>query len=328
MSQVFDTLLLLALPASGKSEVRTFLTAKEPAAFHMGDTVQLDDYPYVHLQILVDKALAKLGHAQVFHQTDAGGAQNGPFHDVHELGGLVELLNDDYLALRRGQPDRPADPARRLLERFDAASVRAGGRAKFTSMSADLVTQIADAIREPAREYSDELAASFPKSLDGRTVVIEFARGGPATGHLPLPPGYGYAGSLPRLAPELLSRASVLYIRVDPAESRRKNRERARPDGDGSILFHGTPESVMESEYAACDMMYLVEQSDLPDTLRIERDGRAFHLPVAVFDNRTDLTTFTREPEASWSEANMKALHDGLKGACDRLWAAQGSRAK
>jgi len=54
MAEVFDTLLLLALPASGKSEVRTYLTARDPARFHMGPTVQLDDYPYVHLQIRAD----------------------------------------------------------------------------------------------------------------------------------------------------------------------------------------------------------------------------------------------------------------------------------
>ena len=47
MSKTFDAVLLLALPASGKSEVRRYLAHVPPAAcrddFHMGPTVQLDD---------------------------------------------------------------------------------------------------------------------------------------------------------------------------------------------------------------------------------------------------------------------------------------------
>ena len=52
-SEIIDILLLLALPASGKSEVRRYLANLTPAQcrddFHLGPTVQLDDYPYVHM---------------------------------------------------------------------------------------------------------------------------------------------------------------------------------------------------------------------------------------------------------------------------------------
>ena len=50
MSDPLDVVLLLAIPASGKSEVRRYLcsvTLQECIdQFHMGPTLQLDDYPY------------------------------------------------------------------------------------------------------------------------------------------------------------------------------------------------------------------------------------------------------------------------------------------
>ena len=68
---LFDTLLLLALPASGKSEVRKFMregTAAEAAAnYHLGDTVQLDDFPYVHFLRCCDDALVSLGAPRAFY---------------------------------------------------------------------------------------------------------------------------------------------------------------------------------------------------------------------------------------------------------------------
>ena len=46
---VFDVVLLVALPASGKSEVRNFMANIEPERlqreFHIGENLQLDDFP-------------------------------------------------------------------------------------------------------------------------------------------------------------------------------------------------------------------------------------------------------------------------------------------
>ena len=60
MAEILDVLLLLALPASGKSEVRRYLASLTPEQcrrdFHMGPTVQLDDYPYVHMMRQKKKA--------------------------------------------------------------------------------------------------------------------------------------------------------------------------------------------------------------------------------------------------------------------------------
>jgi len=322
MSDCFHTLLLLALPASGKSEVRTFLDQRDPVAFHMGPTVQLDDYPYVHLQLLVDEALVAMGEERLYHHPDPKGQRNGPFIDSFDMGGLVQLLNDDYHELLTGIADRPESPARRLLERFDAASERAGAKAKLRLLSDSVRAKLEVAMQNEATAFYEAKAKNVPASLQGRTIVIEFARGGPNTGTMPLPPGYGYKDSLNQLSPEILANAAVLYIWVDAEESRRKNIERARPNGVDSILFHGTPESVMDQEYGACDMTSLIQMSDAPGTLTIETATKVFYVPVARFDNRRDLTTFLRKDPSDWTEAEVAGIHDSLKEACDHLWAA------
>ena len=65
MDRPIDTILLTALPASGKSEVRRYLAELDPEAvregFHMGETVQLDDYPYVHMMRRISEELIQLG---------------------------------------------------------------------------------------------------------------------------------------------------------------------------------------------------------------------------------------------------------------------------
>ena len=72
MTKLLDTLLLLALPASGKSEVRKYLDGLSPEQcreeFHTGRTVQLDDYPYVHFMHRIDDELFKRGQPYVFYK--------------------------------------------------------------------------------------------------------------------------------------------------------------------------------------------------------------------------------------------------------------------
>ena len=64
MTNKLDTVLLLALPASGKSETRTYLKSLSAEQclrdFHLGSTVQLDDFPYVHLMRRIDEELAAM----------------------------------------------------------------------------------------------------------------------------------------------------------------------------------------------------------------------------------------------------------------------------
>lgn len=319
MAEIFDTLLLLALPASGKSEVRNFLTNKDPELFHMGETIQLDDYPYVHIQLVIDEALKAMGEPRIYHHEDDAGGRNGPFINAYDWSALIELLNEDYHEILVGKAENPKFAAIRLFERLDAASVRVGGEAKIAALSPEVRSHLEEKLESEARELFDDKIKNVLKSREGKTIVIEFSRGGPV-GVRPLPEHYGYAGSLPCLSDELLKRAAILYIWVTPEESRRKNRDRARPGEDKSILFHGTPESVMLQDYGSDDMLELMEASDRENMLKIVKGDRVFYVPVSRFDNRRDLTTFARKDPKDWKPEEIQALDDGIRDAALKLW--------
>ncbi len=319
MAEIFDTLLLLALPASGKSEVRNFLTNKDPELFHMGETIQIDDYPYVHIQLVIDEALKEMGEPRIYHSEDDAGGRNGPFLDSYDWPALIELLNEDYHEILMGKAENPKYAAIRLFERLDAAAVRVGGVAKIAQLSPAVRAKLEEKLEDEARELFDDKIKNVLKSREGKTIVIEFSRGGPA-GVRPLPEHYGYVASLPALSDELLKRAAILYIWVTPEESRRKNRDRARPGEDKSILFHGTPESVMLQDYGSDDMVELMEASDKEGCLHIEKNGRVYYVPVACFDNRKDLTTFARKDPSEWKKEEIDALDNGIRDVALKLW--------
>jgi hypothetical protein len=317
MSRLLDTVLLLALPASGKSEVRTFLANLPEAVcrddFHMGPTVQLDDYPYVHMMRRVDEVLRGAGRDGVYFQ-----ANDRPFQDPRDWGTLIELLNEDFTALTTRPSFGGESAARHVMARMDAAADRAGSAPKVAPLPAEVHDLLARELEPEFRKLVDDLEAAWT-DLDGRTIVIEFARGGPEGATMPLPAPLGYAHSLARLSPEILERASILYIWVTPEESRRKNVERTDPNDPGSILNHGVPEAVMRGDYGCDDMAHLIETSDRPGTVRVAAHDRVFHVPVARFDNRVDRTTFVRKGPANWTAAEVALLQAGLEQALDQL---------
>jgi len=190
----------------------------------------------------------------------------------------------------------------------------------------DARAEVAKALEAEARAMLDEKVKGYPASLDGKTLVIEFARGGPQGSSMPLRDPLGYEASLARLAPAILERATILYVWVTPEESRRKNAARANPDDPGSILHHGVPIEVMLNDYGCDDMDWLEAHSERAGTLAVRAHGRTFHLPIARFDNRVDKTSFVRADRAAWRAEDVRALHAGLKGALDKLAAAPKGR--
>ena len=315
MNNVIDTLLLLALPASGKSEVRKYLAWLSPEKcrddFGVGPNVQLDDFPYVHFMRRVDETLEKLGKTRLYyHGPDRG------FREGRDWGTLIELVNQDREALE-ARPPTPSKgaAARYLLARLDEAATKAGVKPRLAALDGDTRAKVAEALDREAGRLLRDLAEARPDSLAGKTIVIEFARGGPEGSTMPLPAPFGYGYSLAMLSPRILERSSVLYIWVTPEESRRKNVARTDPNDPGSILHHGVPESVMRGDYGCDDMEWLLGQSDRPNTIRIQAHGKTWTLPVGRFDNRVDRTSFIRADPKKWAAADVQALHDGLKEA-------------
>lgn len=326
MSKVLDTVLLLALPASGKSEVRHYLDGLTHEQcveeFHMGETLQLDDYPYVHFMHRIDDELYKRGWDYVFYK-----GPHRPFINEFEWGTLIHLLNEDYRDLMENKITETDSAANLLFDRIDAARELAGIDPELGEVPYRIRMEVAAVLEEEVREELDRKNKVCAQDRKGKTVVIEAARGGPNGAAFPLTPPHGYQYSLTQFSNEILDTASILYVWVTPAESRRKNIERGKPDEQGSILHHSVPMEVMLAQYGCDDMDYLLGESDKDDTIKLQRlevvqEGgekvykmRTWNIPVGRFDNRNDLTSFLRKDKKDWADQEVSAIHNGLKEA-------------
>ncbi|MDF1596538.1 MAG: hypothetical protein P1T08_10665 [Acidimicrobiia bacterium] len=311
---MIEVLLLLALPASGKSEIRRYLdtlsAGERMETFGLRPMVQLDDFPYVHLMRRISEEAEHLGVAPPFF------AGPGPFIDQRDWGTLIHLINQDYAALS-GPGSQETSAGRWLVRRMVNAREAAGAGPSFDFLDTAVVRHIEESIDGEARLLLEEVSAR--RLEPGGTVLIEFARGGPAGSSCPLPAPFGYQYSLSLLAAPILERSAALYIWVTPEESRQKNRERSIPGEEGSILHHGVPEQVMMDDYGMDDFRWLMSQSPLDGTIEVKSGDRILELPAAVFDNRGDLTSFLREDPASWSDEDLAGLRAGLADAFRRL---------
>ncbi len=318
MSKHIDVMLLLALPASGKSEARRYLASLSPQEcqdqFGIGHTVQLDDFPYVHIMRRITDELTNRGHTGMFFLSPAL-----PFRDPVDWLTLIELLNEDYDDLVAAHKPAPESAALWLFDRIDAARVRAGGQAIICTLDDDLRKEIAAPIEEEAQTLLRDKIAEVPESMEGKTVVVEFARGGADGSPLPLVHPFGYKASLAQLSEKMLAKSSILYIWVEPTESRRKNAARTDPNDPGSILHHGVPLAVMYGDYGVCDMAYQLEQSAKPNTVQVDKNGNSYFLPLGRFDNRVDRTSFIREDVDQWSDEDKGLLQLGMREAFNQL---------
>lgn len=322
MSASISTLIMAALPASGKSEIEKYMASLDPAVrgdeLHLGELIYLDDYPYVEFMRFVDEAAVKLGLDTIFFQS-----HDRPFRDPYEWGTLVELLNEDYQNLTFEKWSMATGTAASyLFNRINRAELRTGARMKLGRLPQDVQRMLAEHTRAPAENILNNQLGPID-TLKYKTVVIEFTRGGADGAKMPLDPPYGFAWSLRLLSPKILREAGILYVHVTPEESRRKNFARALPP-DGSTdtgLFHGVPTTVMLNDYGCTDIPHLLHNSGAEDTILVDAHGEVYRLPTVVFDNMRDLTTFIRTPP--WKQEDVSALHSAMKAAMDCLVVAR-----
>ncbi len=196
-----DTILLIALPASGKSEVRRYLMHEERDqrvdTFHISDTVQLDDYPYVEFFREVDDALIELGQPGRFYKGARAGFQIGA-----DWGVLLQLVNEDYDVITDPSKPTPAADADLLFDRIDRARRLLDAPVVFAPMNSSLRQALADKMQRKTEWLVEELFGNRPDSMENKTLVIEFARGGPDGASMPLSPPHGYGWNLAQLRPE------------------------------------------------------------------------------------------------------------------------------
>jgi len=315
---VFKTVLLVALPASGKSEVRNLMAHMPPEKlkkeFHIGETLQLDDFPYVHMMRRIDNELSALGRQRIFYPGEA------PFIDGRDWGTLCALLNEDYQDLMNRSAVTADSAAQLLFDRIDRAAQTAGLPPRLQRLPEEIRRELARRLEKEARAMLEAKHAGYPDSFEGKTVIIECARGGPEGASMPLTGTFGYQYSLPMFSPAILENAVVLYIWVTPEESRRKNSDRADPNNPGSNLHHGVPMAVMLGDYGTDDMLYLAQTSEAPGTVTVRAHDQAYHLPIGIFDNRSDRTTFLREDTEQWNADQVRQVVESIRKAADAMY--------
>lgn len=150
--------------------------------------------------------------------------------------------------------------------------------------------------------YMKRLALDYTKKVmkdaayhEKMTTLVEFARGG----------DNAIRNALTFLSDEMLSKASLLYIKVPYEESVRKNRRRARPGQEDSILYHSLPDEKMEFYYKTNDWEDIEKKN--PDFIEV----KGFKVPYAVFDNMPEKTL------------DPKLIGAELEKAAKKLWEKQ-----
>ncbi|MGA2624397.1 MAG: hypothetical protein ABSF91_11125 [Bacteroidota bacterium] len=121
--------------------------------------------------------------------------------------------------------------------------------------------------------YRKKLAAQ-PQYHDHMTSIVEFSRGGEN----------GFGEAFWYLHEEIVKRACIVYIKVSFEESLRKNRRRARPGLEDSILYHSLPDEKMEFYYKVDDWEKLTARSPA------HIDIRGVKVPYSVFENEPEKT--------------------------------------
>jgi len=325
-----QTILLNAFPAGGKSEIRKLLRVETELSkqARLGDAVQLDDYPYVKAMRDIDDALRRLGMPNMFYTLPDRG-----FVSDYEWGTLMVLINEDYhdLVIRAKKPEIKS-ATRWLFERIDRAREAVGICARLCDLPARVFWGLEAVLEHDIREFFERKYAEIPDTLEGKTVFIEFSRGGPDHSAFPLPEPHGYQYSYGLLSDEILAGASVLYVSITAEMSRAKNIARGQetinaiPGGVSAeaqkfvlSLNHTVPQWVMYNSYGCDDFDYLLKQSDRPNTIKIERGGKVFYLPVARFDNTPDYTSFCRGNPESWDPKDREAIKKELSKAFAEL---------
>jgi hypothetical protein len=175
-----------------------------------------------------------------------------PFDEIDDFLWVWQTFEDDDIRAKHGRPRLNTTPDHYFLDPF------------IWNLYIEKINL----------EFAKRLARDA-RYLDNRTVILEFSRGGDS--------GFGEAFSY--LSDEILMRAAIVYVSVPYKESLRRNRRRARPGEEASILYHSLSDDKMAAYYKTNDWDKL--SSGKRDG-EIEIKGR--RVPFAVFQNEPEKT--------------------------------------
>lgn len=176
----------------------------------------------------------------------------GPFEEIDDFVWVWQLLEDDDVRQRLGRERQNTTADHRFNDPF-----------------------LWDFLIGKVNLAFEKKLAQDPEHLNSHTILVEFARGGEN----------GFANAFSLLSEQILKRAAIVYVNVPYEESVRRNRRRARPGQEDSILYHSLSDAKMEILYKISDWDKL-SRGESQGTLTV----RGHAVPFAVFQNEPEKT--------------------------------------
>ncbi|MCJ7624403.1 MAG: hypothetical protein MUO76_12940 [Anaerolineaceae bacterium] len=138
-NDTFDTLLLIARPGAGKSEIIDYLKkcniAERIKRFHIGEFKEIDDFPILWRWFEEDTILSEMGYPHL--HTD----EDGYFIGDHLWGLLIELINLEYKKRLRDKPQY-LEKYSTIVE-FSRGTEHGGYRNAFPLLCSELLANMA-----------------------------------------------------------------------------------------------------------------------------------------------------------------------------------------
>lgn len=140
MKELFDKIILLGRPASGKSEIINYLKNtpedERRKRFHVGKLVEIDDFPMLWTWFEEDDILEKVFKKPRLHSTP-----DGYFTEEHLWHLLIERISLDYKKSKRDLAGKAAGITH-LIE-FSRGTEHGGYRTAFKHLSKELLENAA-----------------------------------------------------------------------------------------------------------------------------------------------------------------------------------------
>jgi hypothetical protein len=133
--EVFKTILLIARPAAGKSEIINYLKQipidERKELFHIGEFAEIDDFPMLWTWFEEDALLEKMGHPRL-HTTSDGYFKYQYLWDI-----LVERISLEHQKMMRDFTDDT------IVLEFSRGSEHGGYQSAFNHLSKEILQDLA-----------------------------------------------------------------------------------------------------------------------------------------------------------------------------------------
>jgi hypothetical protein len=138
-NNIFRSIILIARPAAGKSEIIDYWkhsdSEERRQRFHIGDFVEIDDFPMLWTWFEEDDILTGMGKPR--HHTDP----QGYFKEQYLWDVLIKRIDLEYTKKRRDLSDRAGETT--VLIEFSRGKEHGGFRGAFANLSPEILQETA-----------------------------------------------------------------------------------------------------------------------------------------------------------------------------------------